>query len=79
MSLARTLSLGQMSIYVSLFNLHGPSVVSPVLLYDTKSAFMDQSNLTQTSTRRHSTQGTRRGHPCPMDREQVLLNLILLK
>ena len=38
---ARTLSLGQMSICVSHFNLQGTSVVSPVLLYDTKSAFMD--------------------------------------
>ena len=48
-------------INVSLFGIHGPSVFSSILY---KSAFID---LVIRQSQYHLTQGTRRGHPCPLD------------
>ena len=69
MSHARTLTLSQMSICVSLFDLHGPTVVCPILLYYTSLPLSTYSYPTKASTlikapfySRH-----RRGHLCLVD------------
>ena len=67
MSCARTLSLGQMSICISLFDLHGLSVVSCLLLYYTSLPLWTNSYPIKASTFNQGAILLRRGHPCPMD------------